>query len=351
MSKIKVLIVDDSMVIRKMLEKIFATDSQIEVIGSVGDPYQAREKIFELKPDVMMLDVEMPKMDGITFLEKVMKHFPIKTVVFSSVAAHGSQTYLRAIEAGAVEVVEKPSIDVAKNLENIAKSIVQVVKDVHDSKMLQRLTYEAKYSKDKKANQALAKTTNQVLAIASSTGGTEALKVLFKNMPADIPGTVVVQHMPPGFTKSFADHLNTLFPFEVKEAQEGDVVHPGRVLIAPGNFHMEIRRQGAKYTVTLHQQVQLHNVRPAADYLLRSVAQYVGANAVGVVLTGMGKDGAEGLLEMKKAGSYNFAQDEKSCVVYGMPGAAVSAGAIDKILPLDRMAGEILNQIKKSSAA
>lgn len=351
MSKIKVLIVDDSLVIRKMLEKIFATDTQIEIIGSVGDPYQAREKIFDLKPDVMMLDVEMPKMDGITFLEKVMKHFPIKTIVFSSVASHGSQTYLRAIEVGAVEVVEKPAIDVAKNLENIAKNIVQIVKDVHNAKLIQRVSYEAKYSQDKKANQALAKTTNQILAIASSTGGTEALKVLFKGMPADIPGTVVVQHMPPGFTKTFADHLNTIFPFEVKEAQEGDVVHPGRVLIAPGNFHMEIRRQGAKYVVTLHQQVQLHNVRPAADYLLRSVAQYVGANAVGVVLTGMGKDGAEGLLEMKKAGSYNFAQDEKTCVVYGMPSAAVNMGGVDKILPLDRIATEVLNQMKKSSAA
>jgi two-component system, chemotaxis family, protein-glutamate methylesterase/glutaminase len=352
MSKIKVLIVDDSLVIRKILEKVFAMDSQIEVIGSVGDPYQARDKIFELKPDVMLLDIEMPKMDGITFLDKVMKHFPIKTIVFSSVASHGSQTYLRAIDAGAIEVVEKPAIDVAKNLEVISKSLIQLVKDVHTSKFIKKVSMEAKYKpQDKKVNHALAKTTNQILAIASSTGGTEALKVFFKGMPADIPGTVVVQHMPPGFTRTFSEHLNTLFPFEVKEAQDGDVVHPGRVLIAPGNFHMEIRRQGAKYVVVLHQDVQLHNVRPAADYLMRSVAQYVGGNAIGVVLTGMGKDGAEGLLEMKKAGSVNFAQDEKSCVVYGMPAAAVNVGAIDKILPLDRIAGEVLAQLKKSSAA
>ena len=197
----------------------------------------------------------------------------------------------------------------------------------------------------------MAKTTNQIIAVASSTGGTEALKVFFKGLPADIPGIVVVQHMPPGFTKTFAEHLNTLFPFEVKEAQEGDVVHPGRVLIAPGNFHMEIRRQGAKYYVTLHQDVPLHNVRPAADYLLKSVAQYVGSNSIGIVLTGMGKDGAEGFLEMKNAGSVNFAQDEKSCVVYGMPGAAVNVGAIDKIVPLDQMAGVVLSQLKKSNAA
>lgn len=352
MSKIKVLIVDDSLVIRKILEKVFAMDSDIEVVGSVGDPYQAREKIFEIKPDVMLLDIEMPKMDGITFLEKVMKHFPIKTIVFSSVASHGSQTYLRAIDVGAVDVVEKPAVDVAKNLESVSRNLIQIVKAVHSSRMVQRVSFEAKYKpQDKKVNQALAKTTNQVLAIASSTGGTEALKVLFKGMSMDIPGTVVVQHMPPGFTKTFAEHLNTLFPFEVKEAEDGDVVHPGRVLIAPGNFHMEVRRQGAKYVVTLHQQVPLHNVRPAADYLLKSVAQYVGSNAIGVVLTGMGKDGADGLLEMKKAGSYNLAQDEKSCVVYGMPAVAVSVGAIDKILPLDRLATEIQQRLKKSSAA
>lgn len=352
MNKIKVLIVDDSLVIRKILEKVFATDPEIEVIGSVGDPYQARESIFAAKPDVMMLDVEMPKMDGITFLEKVMKHFPIKTVVFSSVASHGSQTYLRAIEAGAVEVVEKPAVDVAKGLESVSKNLIQIVKAVHHSRMVQRVALEPKFKpQDKKNNQALAKTTNQILAISSSTGGTEALKVLFKGMPMDIPGTVVVQHMPPGFTKTFAEHLNTLFPFEVKEAEEGDVVHPGRVLIAPGNFHMEIRRQGAKYVVTLHQQVPLHNVRPAADYLMRSVAQYVGSNAIGVVLTGMGKDGADGLLEMKNAGSFNIAQDEKSCVVYGMPAAAVNIGAIDKIISLDKIAAEIQAQLKKSSAA
>lgn len=352
MSKIKVLIVDDSLVIRKFLEKVFSRDSEIEVIGSVGDPYQAREKIAELKPDVMTLDVEMPKMDGITFLEKVMKHFPIKTIVFSSITSHGSQTYLKAIEAGAVEVVEKPSIDVTKNLEAISKNLIQIVKAVHNSRIVQKVTFEAKYkNQDKKAVQSMAKTTNQVIAIASSTGGTEALKVLFKSMPADIPGTVVVQHMPPGFTKTFAEHLNVLFPFEVKEAQDGDVVHPGRVLIAPGNFHMEIRRHGAKYTVVLHQEKQLHSVRPAADYLMKSVAQYVGANAIGIVLTGMGKDGAEGLLEMKKAGSCNFAQDEKSCVVYGMPGAAVQVGAIDKIVPLERIASEVQAYLKKSSAA
>ncbi|MBL7543081.1 MAG: chemotaxis response regulator protein-glutamate methylesterase [Bdellovibrionaceae bacterium] len=352
MNKIKVLIVDDSLVIRKFLEKIFTLDSEIEIVGSVGDPYQARERIFDVKPDVMMLDVEMPRMDGITFLEKVMKHCPIKTIVFSSIASRGSQTYLRAIDVGAVEVIEKPAVDVAKNLESIGRNLIQAVKDVHHSRIFKKVIIPAAFkSVDKKNNLALSKTTNQILAIASSTGGTDALKVLFKNMPADIPGTVVVQHMPPGFTKTFADHLNALFPFEVKEAEDGDVVCPGRVLIAPGNFHMEIRRHGARYSVVLHQDQPLHNVRPAADCLMRSVAQYVGGNAIGVVLTGMGKDGATGLMEMKKAGSYNLAQNESTCVVYGMPAAAVQLGAIDKIVSLDLMAYEILAQLKKKNVA
>jgi two-component system chemotaxis response regulator CheB len=354
MSKIKVLIVDDSAVIRKFLEKILSMDPEIEVVGTAIDPYQAREKLVELKPDVMTLDVEMPKMDGITFLSKVMKHFPIRTIVFSSLTAQGSESYLQALAAGAIEVLEKPAIDVNQKLDVIAGKIIQTVKMVSRSR-LQPLVETNNTAIVKKVlkpeSQALARTTHQMIAVASSTGGTEALKVFLKNMPADIPGTVIVQHMPPGFTKSFADHLNKVFPFEVKEAVDGDAIFPGRVLIAPGNFHMEVRRSGAKYSVVLHQDVPLHSVRPAADYLLKSVAKYVGSNAVGVVLTGMGKDGAEGLLEMKKAGSFNYAQDEKSCVVYGMPQAAVNVGAIDKILPLDKIGNEVLEFLKKKMAA
>lgn len=354
MSKIKVLIVDDSAVIRKFLEKILSMDPEIEVVGTAIDPYQAREKLVELKPDVMTLDVEMPKMDGITFLSKVMKHFPIRTIVFSSLTAQGSESYLQALAAGAIEVLEKPAIDVNQKLDVIAGKIIQTVKMVSRSR-LQPLVETNTTAIVKKVlkpeSQALARTTHQMIAVASSTGGTEALKVFLKNMPADIPGTVIVQHMPPGFTKSFADHLNKVFPFEVKEAVDGDAIFPGRVLIAPGNFHMEVRRSGAKYSVVLHQDVPLHSVRPAADYLLKSVAKYVGSNAVGVVLTGMGKDGAEGLLEMKKAGSFNYAQDEKSCVVYGMPQAAVNVGAIDKILPLDKIGNEVLEFLKKKMAA
>lgn len=351
MSKIKVLIVDDSAVIRKLLEKIFSTATDIEVVGSATDPYIARDKLVSLKPDVMTLDVEMPRMDGISFLEKVMQHFPTRTLIFSSLAKSGSETYFRALEAGAIDVMEKPSIDVSQSLEALGKAIVDRVRLVAKAKLVPKSPKPASAMASKPKVTALARTTHQLIAVASSTGGTEALKVFLSGMPANIPGTLVVQHMPPGFTKSFADNLNKMFPFEVKEAEEGDQVVPGRVLIAPGNFHMEITRSGAFYYVKLHQEAPLHSVRPAADYLMKSVAKYVGKNALGVVLTGMGRDGAEGLLEMHKAGAYTAAQDEESCVVYGMPAAAVALGAADVILPLDKIAPALLKQLEVRGAA
>lgn len=350
--KIRVLIVDDSAVIRKLLEKIFSSSPDIEVVGTAADPYIARDKLVALKPDVMTLDVEMPRMDGISFLEKVMQHFPTRTVIFSSLAKTGSETYLRALEAGAIEILEKPSIDVSQSLEALSQTIVEKVKAVAKARINPIKKVATPGAPVAKVNPtSLARTTHQLIAVASSTGGTEALKVFLSGMPADIPGTLVVQHMPPGFTKSFAENLNNMFPFEVKEAQEGDQVVPGRVLIAPGNYHMEITRSGAFYYVKLHQGPTLHSVRPAADYLMKSVAKYVGKNALGVVLTGMGKDGAEGLLEMKNAGAYTVAQNEETCVVYGMPGAAVALGAADKILPLDKIAGDLMGQIQIRNAA
>ncbi|QDK39167.1 chemotaxis response regulator protein-glutamate methylesterase [Bdellovibrio sp. NC01] len=351
-SKIKVLIVDDSAVIRKLLEKIFSSASDIEVVGTASDPYIARDKLVALKPDVMTLDVEMPRMDGISFLEKVMQHFPTRTIIFSSLAKTGSETYFRALEAGAIEIMEKPSIDVSQTLETLGRTIVEKVREVAKARINPvKKVVSPSGPVQKIATTSLARTTHQMIAVASSTGGTEALKVFLSGMPADIPGTVVVQHMPPGFTKSFADNLNNMFPFEVKEAQEGDQVVPGRVLIAPGNYHMEITRSGAFYYVKLHQGPQLHSVRPAADYLMKSVAKYVGKNALGVVLTGMGKDGAEGLLEMKNAGAYTVAQNEETCVVYGMPAAAVALGAADKVLALDKIAGDLLKQVNQRNAA
>jgi two-component system chemotaxis response regulator CheB len=350
--KIKVLIVDDSAVIRKLLEKIFSSAPDIEVVGTAADPYIARDKLVQLKPDVMTLDVEMPRMDGISFLEKVMQHFPTRTIIFSSLAKTGSETYLRALEAGAIEIMEKPSIDVSQTLEILGREIVEKVRVVARARIQLRTKVNTPSTPIAKIDRtSLARTTHQMIAIASSTGGTEALKVFLSGMPANIPGTVVVQHMPPGFTKSFADNLNAMFPFEVKEAQEGDQVVPGRVLIAPGNFHMEITRSGAFYYVKLHQNPPMHSVRPAADYLMKSVAKYAGKNAMGVVLTGMGKDGAEGLLEMKNAGAYTVAQNEETCVVYGMPAAAVALGAADKVMALDKIAGELLKQLDIRDAA
>ncbi len=347
--KIRCIVVDDSAVLRKMLTKLLESSGEIEVVAVAPDPYIARDKIVELKPDVMTLDVEMPRMDGITFLEKVMSHMPIRTVVISSLTQKGSETALRALAAGAIEVIEKPSLDVEAKLTQLGVEIVRVVKAVASARILPRLPIAPTGPVTKIQPSALAKTTHQVLAIASSTGGTEALKAVLGKLPPDIPGTLIVQHMPAGFTKTYAETLNRLCPFEVSEAVDGDKVIPGRVLIAPGNFHMELNRNGAFYNVKLHQEPQMHGVRPAADYLMKSVAKYAGANALGVVLTGMGKDGAEGLLEMKKGGSFNIAQNEETCVVYGMPAQAVAAGAIDKVLPLQNIANELVTQFKKRS--
>lgn len=351
MNKIKVLIVDDSSVIRKMVEKILSFSQEIEVVGSAPDPYVAREMIAAHRPDVMILDVEMPRMDGISFLEKVMEHFPVRTIIFSSLTKEGSDTYLRAMESGAIEVMEKPTINVSSNLESIGAVIIEKVKQVARARI--QITKKMRQTGPvvKVATTSLAKTTHQLIAIASSTGGTEALKVLLSGMPADIPGTLIVQHMPPGFTKSFADNLDKMFPFQVREAQDGDLVSPGKVFIAPGNYHMEIKRNGAYYHIKLHQDVPLHSVRPAADYLMKSVAKYVGANAIGIVLTGMGRDGAEGLLEMKNAGAITYGQNEATSVVYGMPQAAKEIGAVDHEMALDKIAADVMRKVRERSVA
>jgi two-component system chemotaxis response regulator CheB len=366
--KIRVLIVDDSSVIRTLMSRILASDPGIEVVGTAPDPYVAREKLAALKPDVMTLDIEMPRMDGVTFLGKVMKHFPTRTVVISSLSTQGSAVALRALENGAVDVLAKPSVDVGTSLEQMGRQIIETVKAASRANLsaprarpvvvgsavpggVAASAQAAVASATVKAGNAFSlKTTHQVLAIASSTGGTEALKVLLPALPADVPGTVIVQHMPPVFTKTYAEHLQRLCPFEVKEAEEGDRVLPGRVLLAPGNFHMELSRSGAYYQVRLHQEPMIHGVRPAADYLMRSVARHAGANAIGVVLTGMGRDGAAGLLAMREAGAFTIAQDERSSVVYGMPRAAVELGAVSRVLPLEQIASELAGFWKKNAA-
>jgi two-component system chemotaxis response regulator CheB len=350
--KVRVLIVDDSAVIRSMLSNLLKDDPGIEVVGTAVDPYAARQKLLDLRPDVMTLDVEMPRMDGLTFLRKVMIHVPTPTIVFSSLTQKGSETAIRAYEFGAVAVLAKPVLNVAKDLTQFACTIAAEIKlAAHSNLDAIKKNRSTPSSLRSNAPSALTKTTHQVLAIASSTGGTEALKFLLSHFSADIPGTVIVQHMPPGFTKAFAERLNELMPFEVKEAAEGDRVIPGRVLIAPGNYHMEMARSGAFYYVKLNQNATEHSVRPAADVLMRTVAQWAGRNAIGVVLTGMGKDGAQGLKAMHDAGSYTLAQDEASSVVFGMPKAAIEAGAVDRVLALKDMAAHMMMKIREMEVA
>jgi len=343
--KIRVLIVDDSSIIRSLLRRFLTSDPDIEVVGAAPDPYVARDILLREKPDVMTLDVEMPRMDGVTFLEKVMASNPVRTIIISSLSTQGSETTLRAFEVGAIDVMAKPAIDITRSMESIREEIVNRVKAVAKAKLPIKMKYEARPPTAVKS-QALAKTTHQILAIASSTGGTEALKVILSKMPSDIPGTVIVQHLPPVFTATYAKLLQKMCPFEVKEAQEGDKVYPGRVLIAPGNYHMELSRSGAYYHVKLHQEPILNGVRPAADFLMKSVAKYAGANAIGVVLTGMGRDGADGLVAMKNSGAYNIAQNEETCVVFGMPRVAIELKAIQKVCALEDIAKEIMKQIK-----
>jgi two-component system chemotaxis response regulator CheB len=349
--KIRCLIVDDSAVIRSVLQRMLSSDPEIEVVGSAPDPYVAREKLIELKPDVMTLDIEMPRMDGLTFLEKVMAAMPTRTLIISSLAKQQSEMALRALEAGAIDVLAKPAIDVTDGLQGMREELVARVKAVAQAQLQKPQAAPQPKVKVPLQTRALGQTTHQILAIAASTGGTEALKVVLSNLPPDIPGTVVVQHMPPVFTKTFAANLNKICCFEVKEAEEGDRVKPGLVLLAPGNYHMELTRSGAYYYVKLNQNPPEHGVRPAADVLMRSVAKFAGKNAVGLVLTGMGRDGAQGLLEMHRAGSYNIAQDEATSVVYGMPKMAWEAGGIDKVLPLGDVAPHLIREFQKRDVA
>jgi two-component system chemotaxis response regulator CheB len=339
---IRVLVVDDSAIVRNIFTRELDKHSDIEVVGTAPDPYIARDKIVKLKPDVITLDIEMPRMDGITFLGKLMKHYPLPVIIVSSLTRNGGKMALEAIDKGAVEVLAKPgeAYSVGDLSEQLADKIraasrVDVKKNMSTTQQVVSRPQVA-YTK------ALSETTNKVLAIGASTGGTEAIKAVLTQLPRNIPGTVIVQHMPPNFTTAFAARLDGLCEFEVKEAEDGDVVRPGLALIAPGNFHMMLSRSGARYYVRVRTGPMVHHQRPAVDVLFKSVARYAGANAAGVILTGMGKDGAEGLLEMKNAGAPTIAQNEESCVVFGMPKEAIKLGGADKILDLTDIPGAIL---------
>ncbi|MCP4022392.1 MAG: chemotaxis response regulator protein-glutamate methylesterase [Desulfobacteraceae bacterium] len=327
---IKVLVVDDSAIVRKVFKEQLSQQRGITVIDTAPDPYVARDKIVKLKPDVITLDIEMPRMDGITFLRKLMKFSPLPVIIVSSLTSKGSKLSLEALSIGALEVISKPNA--AYSVGDMSLQLAQKIRAVYGAKIKtpSRSNLQPQ-SAVVKASKALAETTNKIIAIGASTGGTEALKKVLTRMPQNSPGIVVVQHMPAQFTTSFAERLNELCQMNVKEAQNGDTVSNNNVLIAPGNFHMLLKRSGARYYVEVKNGPLVHYQRPAVDVLFRSVARYAGANALGIILTGMGKDGAAGMLEMKKAGAVNIAQDESSSVVYGMPKEAKDIGAVDYV--------------------
>ena len=337
---IRVLIVDDSAVVRQVFKRALEQDPEVEVIGSAADPYIARDMIAADVPDVITLDVEMPRMDGITFLRKLMSYHPIPTIVVSSLTQAGAKLGIEALQAGAVQVLAKPKN--AYSVGDLEKSLVDAVKAASRTKV-EKLVFTPEANRQ---SLALSCTTNKILAIGASTGGTRAIEDILLSLTADCPGTVIVQHIPEHFSKSFAVRLNDICKMEVCEATDGDSVTPGRVLIAPGNNHMVLRRSGSRYFVEVKPGPAVCGHRPSVDVLFRSVARVGGQNAVGVLLTGMGSDGARGLLEMKEAGAITLTQDEESCVVYGMPMQAVKLGASMKVVPLQNMAAEIVHSLQ-----
>lgn len=350
MKKIRVLIVDDSAVVRQTLTSILESDSQIEVMGSASDPFFAAKKIQTEVPDVITLDIEMPRMDGLTFLKKIMSQHPIPVVVISSLTAEGTETGMKALEYGAVEIITKPQMNTKQFIEESRIRICDAVKAAGMSRVKRKtyteFTVAPKLSADAvipnaKPTNAMIKTTETVVAVGASTGGTDALQVFLQDMPVDCPGIVIVQHMPEFFTRSFANRLNDICKITVKEAENGDSVIRGRALIAPGNHHMLLKRSGARYYVEVKEGPLVNRHRPSVDVLFRSTARYAGKNAIGVIMTGMGDDGARGLLEMKEAGAATIAQDEKTCVVFGMPNEAIKLGAADKILPLEQISHNV----------
>ena len=346
--KIRVLIVDDSAMVRQTLSELLGSDDEIEVMGTAADPYVAAERIAVEVPDVITLDIEMPRMDGLTFLKTIMSQHPIPVIICSSLAEEGAQSCLKALEYGAVDVIRKPKVGTKRFLEESRLELCEAVKGAAQARvsLLRRGSIvEPKLTADAvlaPASGAMIETTEKVVAIGASTGGTEALRALLEAFPEDTPGIVIVQHMPELFTRAFAKRLDGLCSITVKEAEQNDTVIRGRALIAPGNHHMLLKRSGARYYVEIKDGPLVCRHRPSVDVLFRSAARYAGPNAVGVILTGMGDDGARGMLEMKQAGARNIAQDEATSVVFGMPKEAIKLGAVDKVMGLGAIAGAIL---------
>ncbi|MBL74861.1 chemotaxis response regulator protein-glutamate methylesterase [Idiomarina baltica] len=343
---IKVLIVDDSALVRRTLSEILAEHTDIDIVGTATEPFAAVDIIRHCVPDVIILDVEMPRMDGLTFLRKIMAQRPIPVVICSTLVGDNNETHMRALEYGAVEIIQKPTLNTQQFLRDAKVRFIDAVRAAAKAdlrKLKRQAAAPAVKATFKPRSAAMAKTTEKVIVVGASTGGTEAIKRFLEAMPLDCPAIVIVQHMPENFTRSFAQRMNQLCGIAVKEAAHGDSLLRGHALIAPGNFHMTVARSGARYHVDVKQGPLVSRHRPSVDVLFRSAAQYLGANGVGVILTGMGNDGAAGLLAMRQAGAMTFGQDEASSVVYGMPKAANDLGAVAKELPLAQLPQAVLN--------
>ena len=340
----KVLIVDDSALMRQLLTQILASDPEIEVVGTASDPYVAREKIKSLNPDVLTLDIEMPRMDGLTFLEKLMRGHPMPVVMISSFTSSGATTTLRALSLGAIDYVSKPKVDITSGTIEQAEEIVAMVKAAAKAGVRRAAVSEKTHAP------LMEKTcrftgTGKVVAIGASTGGTEALKELLTPLPADFPGIVIVQHMPEAFTGQFAARLDSLCRIRVKEAKDGDRVLAGRALLAPGGHHMAVVRRRSEYAVHVYRGEPVNLHLPSVDVLFSSCARTLEKNALGVLLTGMGADGANGMLEMRQAAAFTIAQDESTSVVFGMPREAILLNAVDRVLPLDQIPNALLERL------
>jgi two-component system chemotaxis response regulator CheB len=348
---IGVLVVDDSSIVRQVLARELSRQPGIRVLGTAPDPFVARDMILQLKPDVVTLDIEMPRMDGLTFLRKLMKYHPIPVIVVSSLAAKGCEMAIACLEAGAIEALPKPNE--SYSIGDVASRLAEIIRGVKRIRLaLPRPAALAGHAPARlQGSVALAETTHKIVALGASTGGTEALRVVLEALPKQCPGIVMTQHMPEGFTASFAQRLDSLCELEVKEAADGDWVVPGRALLAPGNRHLKLDRDGARYIVRVVDGPKVSRHRPSVDVLFESVARVAGSNAFGAIMTGMGNDGAAGMLAMRKAGAVTVAQDEASCIVYGMPKEAVKLGGVQLSVPLDEIASQILSYAKGSLKA
>ncbi len=352
-TKIKVLVVDDSALVRQTLVDILSSDPEIDVVGTAQDPFVAAKRMEEVIPDVMTLDVEMPRMDGLTFLRKIMTQHPMPVVICSTLTEKGTETTLKALEYGAVDIITKPKTGTRQFLEESRIRICDAVKAAAGAKtkktiihkpleVAPKLSADAVIPDAPASSKAMIQTTEKVIAVGASTGGTEALRVFLEALPQDCPAIAIVQHMPEKFTAAFANRLNTTCKITVKEAKDGDTMLRGQALIAPGNKHMLLKRSGARYYVEVKDGPLVRRHRPSVDVLFRASARYAGKNAVGVIMTGMGDDGAQGLKEMRDAGAYTIGQDEATCVVYGMPQEAFKLGGVEKVLPLQSIAAAVV---------